>query len=124
MKSILIFVLSVVILCGMQAPKKVESIEEKTLDSILLSMLRRYESGSGSGGSLSTPYPDSILVQVRVMADGDSVKRLLDKMGIKQFDKPFMLGRISCYVKPKHLRQLVNHPYIKDIQAFHFERRR
>jgi hypothetical protein len=118
MKKILLILILAYSFCGMQiANKSQQSIEEKILDSMLLSMLRQYESGSKPEGKFSSPYPDSILVQIRVTAGGDSVKKLLDKIGILQFPKPIVLGCISCYVKPKHLRALVNHPYIGNIRV-------
>jgi hypothetical protein len=91
--------------------------EKKTLDSMLLSMLQRYESGLKPTGSIVVPYPDSVLVIVRATVGDVSICEYLEKLGIAPIMKPGIIGYISCYIKPKHLRALVNWPYLESVQV-------
>ena len=118
-KVFIIFVVFSILLFSQIAKKNSPTIEQKKLDSTVLSMLRQYESNSNSTHTLTAPHPESLLVEIRVIAGGDSIKKLLNSMEIFQIDKPITLGCIPCYIKPKHIRVLVDHPFIELISEIH-----
>jgi hypothetical protein len=117
MKKLLIFPFLVFLLISCYPQPNATPNEERTLDPMLLSMLHRYESGSQPKGNFGVPYPDSIFVEIRATVGDVSICEYLKKMGIVQNISPSTSGPVSCYVKPKHLRLLVNYPYIESVRV-------